>query len=69
MGLIFYADNGSDRIYKTNIDGSERTVIIGSGLGFPADITIDRFSKKFTGAIETMIALNARTTTETIVVL
>ena len=44
-GKVYFADNGSDKIYVVNTDGSGLKAIVG-GLGFPADLTMDRKAKK-----------------------
>jgi sugar lactone lactonase YvrE len=44
-GRVYFADNGGDKIYRVNLDGTDLKVLV-TGLGFPADLTMDRDSRK-----------------------
>jgi hypothetical protein len=40
-GLLYWTENGTNRIRRAGLDGSSPEDVISSGLGFPADIEID----------------------------
>ena len=44
-GMLYFADNSADTISKMPIDGGAPEIIV-SGLGFPADITLDFTNRK-----------------------
>jgi 6-phosphogluconolactonase (cycloisomerase 2 family) len=44
-GKVYFADNGTGKIYQVNLDGTGLKAIV-SGLGFPADLTMDRKQRK-----------------------
>ena len=44
-GKVYFADNGSNKIYRVDLDGTDLKVLV-TGLGFPADLTMDRTGRK-----------------------
>ena len=45
QGKVYFADNGTNKIYSVNLDGTGLKALV-SGLGFPADLTMDRKARK-----------------------